>query len=72
MYHELLNKAWKTKYTMLSVSRFLDILQMMECCAASCKKWVPSGNQLNPRDIAYTIYVQVGLWNTFDYISYYM
>lgn len=61
LYHEFLNNAWKTKYMMLSVSHFLDTLQVMEYYARSWKKWVLSGNQLNPRDRAYTIYVQVGL-----------
>lgn len=62
----------RKKYTMLSASHFLDTLQVMECYALSCKKWVLSGNQLNPGDRAYAIYVQVQLESTFDYLSYYM
>lgn len=72
LYHEFLNNAWRKKYMMLSASHFLDTLQVMECCALSCKKWVLSGNQLNPGDRAYAIYVQVRLESTFDYLSYYM
>lgn len=61
LYHEFLNTAWKKKYVMLSGSRFLDTLQVMECYALPCKKWMLSGNQLNPGDRVYTIYVPVGL-----------
>lgn len=72
LYHEFLNNAWKKKiYDAISIT-FPRYLASDGVLALSCKKWVLSGNQLNPGDRAYAIYVQVGLENTFDYRSYYM